>query len=158
MMDTNEKRLKLEMTDISGSSFHKVNAEASVFDDVNLAQTKITNANMSQMSIHDANLSKLSISNVNFSEYEIKNANMSHGLIEHVQLFGTEFRNIMLPDPKDAPSDADSVYKPIVFQQSDLRGIQFHNCNLSHADLRDCDITGLRINGILIEDLLKSQQ
>lgn len=80
--------------------------------------------------------------NVNMSGIKISDANFSHVIIDHVQLFGTEFHNVVLP------MEGDGKYHP---------DGQLRNCDLSNVEITDCDITGSKINGILISDLIKDK-
>ncbi|RXZ77358.1 pentapeptide repeat-containing protein, partial [Paenibacillaceae bacterium] len=92
----------------------------------------------------------------NLSNIGIQHANFSHSTIDHVHLFGTEFRNVVLPQETDGNYDPEGNYKPVSFHKCDLNKTRFSHSNLSHVEITDCDITGLKINGILIEDLLKN--
>lgn len=141
-------KLELEMKNLSGSTFNNVNAQELDFDNVNLSKTKVNNANMSGMTLNDVNASEWKLTDINLSKTSIQNANMSHMKIEHVHLFGTEFTNIVLP------SEGDGNYKP----EGDYKPITFKQCNLTNMEIIDCDITGLKINGILIEELLKKNK
>ncbi|WP_411829509.1 pentapeptide repeat-containing protein [Paenibacillus lautus] len=42
----------------------------------------------------------------------------------------------------------------MVFKSSDLSTAKFEKCNLSNVDIKDCNIEGLSIDGILLTDLL----
>ncbi|WP_232189284.1 hypothetical protein [Cohnella silvisoli] len=78
----------------------------------------------------------------------MQHANLSHAVIDHVHLYGTEFLNIVLPQEGDGNFNPDGQYKPIIFR----------NSNLSNMEIIDCDISGLKINGILIEELLRDKE
>lgn len=144
-MNLETNKFEFEMKNISGSSFKKVNAQELDFDNVNLSKTNVNNANMSEMTFNDVNAFSWKLTDINLSKTSIKNANMSHMNIENIHLIGTEFSNIMLPVEGDANYLPNGDYKPI----------KFKNCNLTNMEIVDCDISGLKINGILIEDLLK---
>ncbi len=47
--------------------------------------------------MNDINMGNSHIQNVNLSGVKIKNANFSHALIDHVHLFGTQFRQVVFP-------------------------------------------------------------
>lgn len=155
-MELKVERLDFEMADLSGSRFQKVIAEDLYCDNVNLAKTQINNANMSGMALNDVNMSDFRISDANLSGAEIKYANFSHAVLDHVHLFGAEFRNVVLPSEGDDNYNSNGDYKPISFVNCDLSNGQLTNCNLTNLDIRDCDISGLKINGVLVEDLLKN--
>ncbi|MGF7050786.1 uncharacterized protein YjbI with pentapeptide repeats [Paenibacillus sp. DS2015] len=147
-MELKVEKLEVVMVDISGSTFKDVNAQELNFENVNLAKSQINNANMSGWVMNDVNLSELKITNANLSKTVIQNANLSHAVIDHVELIGTEFLNIVLPQQGDANYSPEGQYKPIIFR----------NSNLSNMELIDCDISGLKINGILIEELLRDKE
>lgn len=157
-MDLKVEQLALEMADISGSTFQKVKAEALIFNNVNLSKSQINNANMSGMVLNDVNMTGFAISDANLSELKIKNANFIHAVIDHVYLFGTEFRNVILPNEGDRNYDPNGEYKPISFQNCDLSGGQLTKCKLTNMEISDCDISGLKINGVLIEDLINKMK
>ncbi|WP_349403273.1 pentapeptide repeat-containing protein [Cohnella silvisoli] len=90
----------------------------------------------------------MKITNANLSGTGIQHANLSHAVIDHVHLYGTEFLNIVLPQEGDGNFNPDGQYKPIIFR----------NSNLSNMEIIDCDISGLKINGILIEELLRDKE
>ncbi|WP_125665785.1 pentapeptide repeat-containing protein [Paenibacillus baekrokdamisoli] len=83
-------------------------------------------------------------------------ANFSHAVIDHVHLFGTEFHNVVLPESVDRNFNPDGDYKPIRFHNCDLSKGQLINCNLSNMEISACNIVGLKINGFLIEDLIRA--
>ncbi|WNR46201.1 pentapeptide repeat-containing protein [Paenibacillus roseipurpureus] len=144
-MQLEPNKLEFEMKNISGSTFKKVNAQELDFDNVNLSKTKVNNANLSEMALNNVNASGWRLTDINLSQSCIQNANMSDMKIEHIHLMGTEFSNIILPVEGDGNYNPEGDYRPILFK----------NCNLTNMEIIDCDITGLKINGILIEELLK---
>lgn len=141
------KNMDLIKYDISGSKWQEVNAEALEIDNVSLAHTKINNVNMRKMTFND----------VNMKEIKITEANISNAVIDQVHLFGTEFRNVVLPIEGDDNFNPNEEYRPISFTNSNLAKTQLVNCNLTNMEIIDCDITGLKINGILIEELIKNK-
>ncbi|SDP20926.1 hypothetical protein SAMN04487897_14713 [Paenibacillus sp. yr247] len=109
------------------------------------------------MALNDVNMSEVRISDANLSGAEIKNVNFSYAVIDHVHLFGTEFRNVILPMEGDGNYNSNGEYKPVSFINCDLSNGQLTNCNLANLDIRDCDISGLKINGMLLEDLINKK-
>ncbi|MCM3628666.1 pentapeptide repeat-containing protein [Paenibacillus glycanilyticus] len=146
----------LQNADISGAKWQEVRAEELNMDNVSIARTSINNVNMNAMKLNDVNMSEIQISDANMSGLRIKLANFSHANVEHVYLFGTEFKNIVLPREDQPQYQPDGQYRPIRFDDCNLSRTQLTNCDLSNVDINNCDITGLRINGILISDLLKA--
>lgn len=142
------EKLDLTKVDISGSKWQEVNAEGLEINNVSLANTKINNVNMRRMILND----------INMEECTITDANFSNAVIDHVHLFGTEFRNIVLPIEGDGNFKQDGQYKSISFKDSHLAEGQLMNCDLTNMEIIDCDITGLKINGILIDELIRNKQ
>lgn len=149
--------LDLHQADISGSKWKEVKAEELDIDNVSLAKTRINNVNMHAMNLNDVNMSEITISDANMTGVSIKCANLSHAVINYVNLFGTEFHNVILPMEGDRLHKPDGRYKPISFHNCILPNTQFNGCDLTNVELTDCDITGFRINGILISDLLQER-
>ncbi|MFB9326665.1 GrpB family protein [Paenibacillus aurantiacus] len=152
----NKERLEMRMRDISESRFEEVKAESLQLDNVSLAHSRFHNANMSGIRLDDVNLSGTMVTNANMTTFRIQDANLSHATIEHVHLFGTQFRRAVLPQAGDSNYRADGAYEPVSFEDCELAGAQFSGCNLSGVDIRDCQIGGLRINGIPVEELLQA--
>ena len=147
----------LQKADISGAKWQEVRAEELDIDNVSLARTSINNVNMNAIKLNDVNMSEIQITDANMTNLSIKLANFTHANIDHVYLFGTEFKNVVLPREGEPQYQPDGQYKPISFENCNLSNTQLTKCDLSHVEINDCDITGLKINGILISDLLNSQ-
>jgi len=122
-----------------------------------LSNIKLTDINIRDAVFHDVNMHNACIIDANLSGCQIQDANLSEAIIDHVHLFGTTIRNVVLPAESEGGNEtANRTYAPIRFHNCDLSGMELTNCRLAHADIRDCDLTGLRINGVLIEDLFYS--
>lgn len=147
-MNLKMEKLELKLTDITGSRFEKVKADELYFNDVSLARTQITNANMSGMSLHD----------VNMSGFKISDANMSNLEISEAQMGGAYIHNIGIPKEGEPHYNPKTAGQPIRFEHCELRGSRISNCDLSHVEISDCELKGMKINGILVEELLKSYQ
>ncbi|CKI50475.1 Uncharacterised protein [Streptococcus pneumoniae] len=59
-------------------------------------------------------------------------------------LGGVQFKNTSLGDEKE----------PIVFDKCDLEGSTISNSNLKNIEIENCNIVGMKLNGIPIENLL----
>ncbi|MED1575482.1 GNAT family N-acetyltransferase, partial [Bacillus paranthracis] len=44
--------------------------------------------------------------------------------------------------------------EPILFDNCDLQGSVIHNSNLKNIEIENCDIAGMKVNGIPMEKLL----
>jgi len=102
---------------------------------------------------------KAMLDNSNFFDVAMTNAkiveaNLSDLEIGSAQLGGAYIHNIGMP-PKDHPMyDPEARQRPLRFEDCDLHGSTITNCDLGEVELIDCNIKGLKINGILIEELL----
>jgi len=86
---------------------------------------------------------------------KIKDANLSDLEIEGAQLGGAYIHNIGMP-PKGHPMyDAAAKQRPLKFENCDLQGSLITNSNLSNLHIDDCNLTGMKINGILVEDMIR---
>ena len=103
------------------------------------------------------------IDNSNFDDIQaigvkITNANLSDLEIEGAQLGGAYIHNIGMP-PKGHPAyDPNTKQRPLKFEDCDLSNSIITNCNLSGVTIDDCNLNGTKINGILLEELLKEYQ
>ena len=84
----------------------------------------------------------------------ITDANLSDLEIEGAQLGGAYIHNIGMPPQGHPAYSPDAKQRPLKFENCDLNGSTIRNCNLSAVDIDDCDIKGMKIFGVLVEDLL----
>ncbi|MBU9723290.1 MULTISPECIES: pentapeptide repeat-containing protein [Bacillaceae] len=129
-------KVNLEFADISKSEYKSVMASELVFDNVDLSGTTINNANMSGVKITDANLSDLEICGA--------------------QLGGAYIHNIGLPTEGHPNHEPGVKQRPIKFKHCNLNDSIFTDCNLTNVEINASDIKGMKINGILVEELLAS--
>ncbi|WP_165972389.1 pentapeptide repeat-containing protein [Paenibacillus piri] len=120
------KRLDVKNACIDQSRFVCVGAERLYFENVSLAGTKITDANMSDLEIDGA------------------------------QLGGAFIHNIGLPPEGHPAYTPGAEQRPLRFESCDLRGSRIERCDLSRVEIADCELSGMTINGIPVEELLKS--
>jgi uncharacterized protein YjbI with pentapeptide repeats len=87
---------------------------------------------------------------------KIINANLSDPEIEDAQLGGAYFHNIGIPPKGHQLYDPTVKQRPVRFEDCDLTGSTITNCNLGDISIEDCNLAGMKINGILVEDLLRA--
>jgi uncharacterized protein YjbI with pentapeptide repeats len=101
-------------------------------------------------------MSKSSFNDVDLSNLKIVNANLSDLEIEGAQLGGAYLHNIGMP-PKGHPAyDENAKQRPLRIEDCDLEASTITNCNLKNVVITDCNTEGMTINGILVDDMLKS--
>lgn len=78
-----------------------------------------------------------------------------------IQMGGTVFENIVRPNASQSQLEEEPGtpgwinVEPVIFRSSDLGTARFEECNLTNVELNNCQIEGLKINGILVTELLK---
>jgi uncharacterized protein YjbI with pentapeptide repeats len=101
-----------------------------------------------------------SFAHTNFVNSKWEHIYFSNLHINRIQMGGTVFENIIRPDSKEsrfeeeAGTDGWVNVEPVTFKNSDLSTAVFDSCNLTNVELKNCNIEGLKINGILLTDLL----
>ena len=119
---------------------------------------KILNVKMSNL--NDSTFLQFCINNsyiedVSATGVTIVDANLSDLEIKYAQLGGAYIHDIGMP-PKGHPAyDPAAKQRPLKFENCDLNGSTISNCDLSNVNISDCNLAGMRINGILVEELLK---
>ncbi|WP_245375629.1 pentapeptide repeat-containing protein [Paenibacillus eucommiae] len=133
-LENEKKVVTIINSDITGSRFKNVRAEQLTFQCSNLSGMKMNDVNLTGMDISDANLSGL--------------------VIDGAQWGGALFLHLGYSD-KDQPELAQIESNPVQFSHCSLKEGVFAECNLTNVKLEDCDISGLEINGINIEKLIR---
>ncbi|MEO6874757.1 MAG: pentapeptide repeat-containing protein, partial [Opitutaceae bacterium] len=76
-------------------------------------------------------------------KFSLTESDIPGSIFKNVNLAKTEFTDINLADSR--------------FDDINFTGTRITNVNLTNVDIRDCNIDGLRIDGHLVSDLLKSR-
>jgi uncharacterized protein YjbI with pentapeptide repeats len=84
--------------------------------------------------------------NINFKKSLIADLNLSHSEFAHVTFGGVYVHDTTLGEEDE----------PVRFERCDLKGSQFKGRNLNNVELVDCETEGMRINNILVKDLLEA--
>jgi uncharacterized protein YjbI with pentapeptide repeats len=124
------------------------NINGSKFKDVNLSELNLENVCMSRAIIDDANMTGMVIKNANLSDLEIDGA----------QLGGAYIHNIGMPPEGHPHYDAAAKQRPLRFEDCDLGGSEIKNSDLSMVEINNCKLDGMKINGILVQDLLEQYE
>lgn len=117
---------------------------------LNVKMSNLNDSKFLQFCINNAYIEDVSATGVT-----IVDANLSDLEIKYAQLGGAYIHDIGMP-PKGHPAyDPAAKQRPLKFENCDLNGSTISNCDLSNVNIRDCNLAGMRINGILVEELLK---
>ncbi|MGM0884631.1 MAG: DinB family protein [Bacillota bacterium] len=112
--------------------------------------------------LHGVDARDTSLVHVNFVHSKWNHIFFSNVHVNEVQMGGTLFENIRRPDAEvsrfeeEAGTDGWINVEPVRFLTSDLSKAVFKSCNLKDVELIDCQVEGMRINGIPVEELLRS--
>jgi len=100
------------------------------FHDVNLAESVFDDVNMSKVRFHDINMSDISVS--------------------AVQMGGATFKHIGLPPGSKGRQ------RPLAFEEADLNRTKITRCDLANVRIRDCNLKGMTIDGLVVTDLIEA--
>ncbi|MCC3376596.1 GyrI-like domain-containing protein [Cohnella sp. REN36] len=110
--------------------------------------------------LHGIDLRDAELRHVNFVGSTWEHIYFSNVHINMAQLGGTVFERIQRPDAAESRfeeepgTDGWVNVEPVTFRDSDLGTAIFERCDLSDVEIRDCRIDGLRIDGVLLTDLI----
>lgn len=114
-----------------------------------------------EASFNDVDMRDTSFAHTNFVNSKWEHIYFSGVTINMIQMGGTIFENIVRPKAEKShllgePGTGNWVnVEPVMFKNSDLSTAIFDSCNLTNVELKNCNIDGLRIDGILIKDLIE---
>lgn len=110
---------------------------------------------------HGIDMRDTSFVHTNFVNSKWEHIYFSNVQINMIQMGGTIFENIIRPEGKESKfeeepgTDGWINLDPVKFKTSDLSKSVFESCNLSDVELNNCNIDGLKIDGILIKELIE---
>ncbi|WP_314591838.1 sigma-70 family RNA polymerase sigma factor [Paenibacillus terrigena] len=131
--DERMSETKFHRVSMGKSDFNDIDMFGTQFYNVNLQDSRFDNINMSKTFFHDINMQHVKFEEIGLWDIEVCNSAMGGANFHHIKQEGKGNR----------------------FDSCELQGTTFVQCNLANVDIQDCDITGMKINGIPIEELLK---
>ncbi|WP_341357919.1 GNAT family N-acetyltransferase [Rossellomorea sp. y25] len=134
----NLSRLQVEQSNMTETDFYGINGSHLTFSNSNLKGAQFSNCNLSETRFQ----------NINFKKSLIADLNFSHSEFAHVSLGGVYVHDTTLGEEGE----------PVRFERCDLKGSHFKSCNLNDVRLIDCETEGMRINNILVKDLLEAYE
>ncbi|MGE8203027.1 pentapeptide repeat-containing protein [Heyndrickxia sp. NPDC080065] len=126
-----------------------------------LRNEKIHMVCFKESDFHGIDMRYTSFAHTNFVNSNWEHIYFSNVHINMIQMGGTIFENIVRPNAErsqlseEPGTDGWVNVEPVIFKNSDLSTAIFDACNLSKVELRNCNIEGLSIDGILVKDLLE---
>ena len=138
----------VEQKDLSKTQYEECNMAKSDYYGVNLAGSSISNSNLENSRFSNCNLSHSKFQNINFRHTLIADLNLSDSRFSLVTLGGVTFSDTNLGDENE----------PLLVERCDLTGSTLIDSNLTNVTIIDCELAGMKINNIPIEDLLKAYE
>ena len=107
---------------------------------------KMTGSRFEDVCLGDAEFDNVSLAGAKFH-----NINFSNAVITAANLGGVTFRHIGTAPEADG---SHRPQKPVLFTEADLNGSKFEKVDLRNAEINNCNIAGLKVDGILLTDLI----
>ncbi|MGD6779984.1 GNAT family N-acetyltransferase [Sutcliffiella horikoshii] len=136
------KRIKTYTTAVE-NEFESCNLEGATFYQANLANSAFNNSTLAGAHFNNINLSRSKFQNINFQDTLIADLNLSGSRVKHVEMSGMAF------------SDTSVEGAPVSFERCELMGTRFKNCKMDDVEINECDISGMKIDGVSVEELLE---
>ncbi|WP_374056810.1 GNAT family N-acetyltransferase [Rossellomorea sp. FM04394] len=161
-----EKRLQLDATEegetrdihIQGNTLSQVDLSRLQVEHSNVTETDFYGIDGSHSTFSNSKLIGVQFSNCNLSESRFQNINLKKALIADLNLSHSEFAHVTLDGVYLHDTTLGEENEPVRFERCDLKGSQFKACNLNDVRLIDCETEGMRINNILVKDLLDAYE
>jgi uncharacterized protein YjbI with pentapeptide repeats len=106
----------------------------------------MTGSRFEDVCLGDAEFDNVSLANSKFHNISFHNT-----VITAANFGGATFKHI------GPPPDENGIHppqQPVLFTEADLNGSTFEKVNLANVEINDCNIEGLKIDGVLISDLI----
>ena len=135
----------VENEDLKNYQYENCNLANTEYYQVNFKKSLFVNSNIMNINISNCNVSQSKFRNINFRSSSYSDLNLSGSKFNLVTLGGVQFKGTSLGDEKE----------PILFDNCDLEGSTVLNRNLKNIEIENCDVPGMKINGIPIENMLE---
>jgi len=141
-----EQESIVENKDLSSIQYENCQMPQTECYQVNLEGSSFSNSNLMNSHITNCNLSHSKFQNINFRNTLFADLNLSRSEMVLVTLGGVRFADTNLGDEK----------MPISFERCELKGSIISECNLRDVEIHSSDLTGMKIDHIPVEELLKA--
>ncbi|MDM5317122.1 GNAT family N-acetyltransferase [Fictibacillus sp. b24] len=125
------------------------------YENSNLSQSKYYQVTLEGSSVSNSNASHFHISNCNLSHSKFQNINYRNTLFADLNLSGSEMIYVTLGGVRFTDTNLGDQNTPVTFERCDLHGSKLTNCDLRNVEIEKSDITGMKIDNIPVEELLK---
>ena len=107
---------------------------------------KMTGSRFEDVCLGDAEFDNVSLAGAKFH-----NVNFSNAIIIAANFGGVTFKHI---GPAPDETGIHPPQKPVLFTEADFNGSKFEKVNLANVEINNCNIVGLKVDGILLSDLI----
>ncbi|MEK3853803.1 GNAT family N-acetyltransferase [Cytobacillus sp. FSL H8-0458] len=127
----------------------------SQFENCDMGNTEVYKVNMSESSFSNSSLSKAHFSNCNLSHSKFRNINFQKTLFADLNLSQSRFMHVTLSGVQFAETNLRGGEDPISFNGCNLEGSKITNSCMKNVEISESSISGMKINGIRVEELLR---
>ncbi|MGY6211657.1 GNAT family N-acetyltransferase [Cytobacillus firmus] len=127
----------------------------SQFENSDMGNTEFYKVNMAESSFSNSSLSKAHFSNCNLSHSKFQNINLQKTLFADLNLSQSRFMHVTLSGVLFADTNLRGGENPISFNGCNLEGSKITNCCLKNVEISESRMSGMKINGIPVEELLR---
>ena len=117
----------------------------------NSKKLNVKHGNIAGSEFEDLNMSGSHFTGINLSKATFRDINFSDVTFGAAQIGGTLFRHIGPPPGKDGKQ---ARQRPVTFEEAMLCDSTFRKVDMSNVHVIDCNIEGMRIDGVLVSEML----
>ncbi|MGD7010201.1 GNAT family N-acetyltransferase [Metabacillus sp. 84] len=147
-MDSEDPSVRVRNQDLSGKHYEDCRMAGSKYYKVDLASSSIGNSNVMNTHFSNCNMSGTKFQNINFRSSLLADLNLSGSRFDHVTMGGVQFKDTSL----------DGNETPLTFERCDLAGVRMAGCSLKGAEIDQCDVSDMKINGISVQALFEAYE
>ncbi|OMF54908.1 GNAT family N-acetyltransferase [Paenibacillus sp. FSL R5-0490] len=125
------------------------------FENCDMGNTEVYKVNMAESSFSNSSLCKAHFSNCNLSHSKFQNINLQKTLFADLNLSQSRFMHVTLSGVLFADTNLRDGENPISFNRCNLEGSKITNCCLKNVEISESSMSGMKINGIPVEELLR---
>lgn len=129
---------------LSQAEFEECSMQEIDYYGIDMENCRYSNSSLQGSQFNDCNMSEAKFTNINLTHALLADLRLSNSEIGLVSLDGVHFHDTNLGEERN----------PILFERCDLSGSHIRSCNLANVNIQLCEMSGMRINDIPIEELL----
>jgi uncharacterized protein YjbI with pentapeptide repeats len=155
-LDENEAEQKLNFCDmnLAGARFHDTNLADSAFNDVNFAKVEFNDVNFGDVVFADCNMA-----GARFSDTHFEGATFSDAEFNNARFSDANFNNMSISDSNLAGARfTETSFSDASFSEVNFSNARFTEVNFGNVELNQCNVSGMKINGIPVDELLRSHR